>query len=312
MNTCVSSAWREWRSAMDSGRMHHAWLLTGPRGLGKGGFARTAARELVAEPGVPQPDVGVHPDIIVLAPLPENEEEAKKRDEGKPFRTKRNIAIDQIRGMQQRLITRPTLGARRAIVIDPADDMEKGAVNALLKSLEEPPIGTFFLLVTHQPGRLVATVRSRCRVLRFPPLTEGELGQVLGRERPEADTDTHAGAIAAAQGSPGAALAFVNQDLGRVHALMQRIVRDGDASGIDFTDEGVLQEGCLLANRCNETFGHHGNPGIYIGIAKQLAVGAGQRRHQELQIDIGAGPAALRRIGGLGRESGRGEKQERQ
>jgi len=229
-------AWREWRAALGSQRMHHAWILAGTRGLGKGGFARAAARALVAEAGVPQPD-GAHPDIFVLNHLPANDEEEKKRDEGKPFQTKRNITIDQVRRMQHRLTTRPTLGSRRAIIIDPADDMEKGAVNALLKSLEEPPAGTFFLLVTHRPGRLLPTVRSRCRVLRFAPVDGAEMDAILRREAPEADTGTRAAAIAAAEGSPGAALAFVGQDLAPLHTVMQRIMREGDA---DFSARGAL------------------------------------------------------------------------
>ena len=182
------AAWREWRAAMASARMHHGWILSGIKGLGKGAFARAAARELVAEPGVVQPEGEYHPDIIVLDHLPANDDEDKKRAEGKPFQTKRNITIDQIRRMQQRLTTRPTLGQRRVIIIDPADDMEKGAVNALLKSLEEPPVGTFFVLVAHRPGRLLATVRSRCLMLHFAPLPEAEVDAVLRRDVPEADS----------------------------------------------------------------------------------------------------------------------------
>jgi DNA polymerase-3 subunit delta' len=181
-------AWAEWRAAMASDRMHHAWILAGKRGIGKGAFARAAARALVAEAGMAQPDM--HPDIIVLDHLPSNDTEEAKRADGKPFTLKRNITIDQIRRMQQRLNTRPTLGSRRVIIIDPADDLEKGAVNALLKSLEEPPVGSFFLLVAHRPGRLLPTIRSRCRMLRFEPLADSEVNAILAREAPEADAAT--------------------------------------------------------------------------------------------------------------------------
>lgn len=232
-------AWREWRAAMASDRMHHAWILAGLKGIGKGAFARDAARVLVAEPGVPQPEIDAHPDIIVLDHLPANDDEEKKRAEGKPFQTKRNITIDQIRRVQQRLVTRPTLGSRRAIIIDPADDMEKGAVNALLKSLEEPPAGTFFLLVTHRPGRLLPTVRSRCRVVRFAALPAQEIDAIVRREAPQIDAATREAAVAAAEGSPGAALDFVEQDLGALHGLMRRIIREGDA---DFSARGALAE----------------------------------------------------------------------
>ena len=232
-----AEAWREWRAALDSPRMHHAWILAGPQGIGKGRFARAAAAELVAEPGVPQPSPGHHPDILVPEHPPENKEEARKREDGQAWRTKRSIPIDEIRALQHRLTTRPTLGSRRAVIIDPADDLEKNAINALLKSLEEPPAGTYFLLVAHRIGRLVPTIRSRCRVLRFAPLSDAAIDAVLAREAPQADRATRAAAIAAAQGSPGSALAFVEQDLGPVHALMQGLLGEGDD---DFARRGQL------------------------------------------------------------------------
>ncbi len=233
------AAWREWRAAQGSARMHHGWILAGIKGLGKGAFARAAARELVAEPGLPQPAGEHHPDILVLDHLPANDEEEKKRADGKPWQAKRNITVDQIRRMQQRLTTRPTLGSRRAVIVDPADDMEKGAVNALLKSLEEPPAGTYFLLVTHRPGRLLATVRSRCLTLQFAPLPDAEIDAVLRRDAPEADPAARDAAVAAARGSPGAALDFVGRGLGRLQGLMQRLVREGDG---DLALRGALAE----------------------------------------------------------------------
>jgi DNA polymerase-3 subunit delta' len=231
-------AWSEWRAALSGPRMHHGWILAGRRGIGKAGFAMQAARELVAEPGVAQPK-GDHPDIIVLSNLPANKEEEKKRDEGKPYQLKRNISVDQIREMQHRLTTRPTLGIRRAIIIDPADDMEKGASNALLKSLEEPPVGSFFLLVTHRPGRLLPTIRSRCRMLSFPQLSREQLETILAREAPEANAATRTAAIAASGGSPGVALDFVEMDLGKLHGLMCDIAERGDD---DFTLRGRMAD----------------------------------------------------------------------
>lgn len=220
--------WREWRRAMAGERMHHAWMLIGPKGTGKGEFARAAAAELVAEAGVPQPPFDHHSDILIPEHPPESKEEAKKRDDGQPYKKKRSIPVDEVRALQHRLITRPTLGSRRAVIFDPADDLEKSASNALLKSLEEPPVGTFFLLVTHRPARLLPTIRSRCRVLRFPAVGEAEMDAILSREAPEADAATRAAAIAAAQGSPGAALGFVDQDLGPLHRIMIELVNQGD------------------------------------------------------------------------------------
>ena len=232
------SAWVQWRAAMAGDRMHHAWLLAGKRGLGKTHFALAAARMLVAEAGVPQPERH-HPDILVLNHLPKDDKEERKREEGKPYEVKRNITIEQVRQMQARLTTRPTLGGRRAIIIDPADDLEKGAANALLKSLEEPPRGTCFLLVAHRPARLLPTIRSRCRTLRFAPLSDDVVARFLAESAPGADADTRAAATVAGGGSPGAALEFVEQELGAIAALMQRVVRGGDP---DFGLRGRLAE----------------------------------------------------------------------
>ena len=232
-------AWREWHSALGSARMHHAWILTGLKGLGKAQFARAAAAQLVAEPGMKQPPIEMHPDILIPEHPPENKEEVKKREDGQPYKRKRSIPIDEVRTLQRRLTTRPTLGNRRVVIIDPADDLEKNAANALLKSLEEPPEGTFFLLVTHRLGRLLPTLRSRCRVLRFTPLADDQIEAILRESAPGADAATRAAAIAAAEGSPGAALEFVAQDLGKLHQLMLRLIAEGDEH---FALRGALAE----------------------------------------------------------------------
>ncbi|QDH34851.1 DNA polymerase III subunit delta' [Porphyrobacter sp. YT40] len=218
-----AEAWRVWRDALGGERMHHGWLLAGKAGLGKRDFAMAAARELVAEPGVPQPE-GDHPDIIVLTYGPKDDKGEKAQAEGKPFDLARSIRIKQIRAMQRRLITRPTLGSRRAIIIDPADDMEKSAANALLKSLEEPPAGTFFLLVTHRPARLLPTIRSRCRTLRFPVLSDSQLAEMLHAAGLPSDPQ----AVAAAEGSFGAAVRFAEQDLAPIARVMAALIAGGD------------------------------------------------------------------------------------
>jgi len=227
-----AEAWRQWRDAMAGERMHHGWLLAGKAGLGKRDFALAAARELVAEPGVPQPQ-GDHPDIIVLTYGPKDDKAERAAADGKPYELARSIRIRQIRAMQKRLITRPTLGSRRAIIIDPADDMEKAAANALLKSLEEPPVGTFFLLVTHRPARLLPTIRSRCRTLRFPVLSDSELATLLE----EAGLPADGAAIAAAEGSFGAALRFAEQDLAPIANVIGALLEGGDP---DFARRGEL------------------------------------------------------------------------
>ena len=229
-------AWREWRAAIGQGRMHHGWILTGRKGMGKATFADAAARELLAAGGSTWSDPLNHPDILDLQPLPDGDDEERKRAEGKSFKVKRNISVDQVRALQKRLNTRPTLGEWRAVIVNAADDLERGAANALLKSLEEPPTGTMFLLVAHRIGRLQATIRSRCRVLRFPELSDAEVGGVLDAE-PGLSADARAAAMAMAGGSPGAALDFAARDLTAAFGLMRRILDSGDP---DFALRGAL------------------------------------------------------------------------
>lgn len=206
--------------------MHHAWLLTGKAGLGKTAFAMAAARELVGG----GPDAGQHPDILILTYGPRTKEDERKRDDGKPYELARSIRIGQIRDIQRRLTTRPTLGDCRAVLIDPADDLEGPAANALLKSLEEPPAGTFFLLVSHSPAKLLPTIRSRCRTLRFPTVSDEALTRFLSERAGDAGADERVAAIAAASGSPGAALAFVEMGLAKLAKTMRHIRDSGDSS----------------------------------------------------------------------------------
>ncbi len=217
-------AWTQWRRALGGERMHHAWLLAGKAGMGKMHFARAAARELVGA----APDMEHHPDIHVLTHGPKDKKAADAQAAGKPYELARNIKIDQVRAMQQRLNTRPTMGDKRAILIDPADDMEKGAANALLKSLEEPPRGTYFILISHRPARLLPTIRSRCRTLRFPVLPEPLIESLIAERAPDLDTAARDAVVEAAGGSPGAALAFIEHDLGGMAGVMLKILAEGD------------------------------------------------------------------------------------
>lgn len=279
-------AWRIWNAALASERMHHGWILAGREGLGKASFARDAAAALVAEPGVAQPPVDAHPDILTLSPLPANDDEAKKRDDGKPYQLKRNISVDQIREIQRRLTTRPTLGARRAVIIDAADQLEKGAVNALLKSLEEPPAGTFFLLVVHALGKLLPTVRSRCTVVRFQPLAPHDMVRALDAAAPEIDAATRSAALAVAGGSPGAALAFIGHDLGKVVSIYARILAQGDA---DFALRGTLS-GAIGARPDRDRLA------AAIEAARMTVVGALEQADDAMRLRLAEAHARLVRL----------------
>ncbi len=164
-------------AALGGAKLHHAWLIAGPEGVGKASFARAAATRLLARasgagalpPGLAVPEdhptaklmaAGSHPDFRVMARLPKD---AEKPDQD----LARSITIAQVRTLQPMFATAPAMGPARVVLIDAIDDLERGGANALLKNLEEPPAGTVFLLVSHAPGRLLPTIRSRCRLLRF-------------------------------------------------------------------------------------------------------------------------------------------------
>lgn len=223
-----SAAWKR-------GAVHHAWLLAGQRGVGKATFAREAATRVLAEaagpavdlPGLGTPDdhriarlveAGSHPDLRWLERLV-NE---------KTGNLARNITVDQVRGLGDLFDLTPALSPWRAAVIDSIDDLEKGAANALLKMLEEPPANTIFFLVSHSPGRLLPTIRSRCRRLDFQSLDADALTSVLAKTLPNLKEFERNRAIAAAGGSAGRAIALAQLDLVSLEDKALKILRQGD------------------------------------------------------------------------------------
>lgn len=224
-------------AAVDSGSLHHAWLLAGPEGVGKGGFAREMALRILAgaadgrsrmrgeiptnHPAAALITSGGHPDYRELARLP--------KDPDKPDQDiARSIKIEQVRALQPRLATRPSFSDRRVIVIDAIDDLERPAANALLKNLEEPPVGTVFLLVSHSPGRLLPTIRSRCRLLRFDPLPDDLVARIVRDRSRDIDAAEVDALVAAAEGSPGRALAFAGLSVAALDRDLASIAADGD------------------------------------------------------------------------------------
>ncbi|RZM18555.1 MAG: DNA polymerase III subunit delta', partial [Sphingomonas sp.] len=166
-------------------------------------------------------EAGSHPDYRVLARLPKDPE---KPDQD----LARSITIAQVRMLQPLFATTPSMSARRVVVIDAIDDLERGGANALLKNLEEPPAGTIFLLVSHAPGRLLPTIRSRCRLLRFEALGQDEVTKAIRALRPEADDEEVAALVRASDGAPGRALRYAGLDIAGIDSALAEIARDGD------------------------------------------------------------------------------------
>ncbi|MDQ1153632.1 DNA polymerase III subunit delta' [Brevundimonas sp. SORGH_AS_0993] len=215
--------------AWERGRLHHAWLLCGVEGAGKATFAYRAARRLLGAEADPERgplgarrddpvsrliSAQAHPDLLVLERLVEG---------GK---TKKSISVDQSRELPEFFSKSPSQARHRVAIIDAADDLNVNAANALLKVLEEPPERGVLFLVTHAPGRLLPTIRSRCRRLSFPIWTPERL-EALVRNRTGAEPDDAAHAAAMAGGSPGAALALASGATFEMDQLARRWV-DGD------------------------------------------------------------------------------------
>ena len=194
--------------ALARGRLHHAWLLTGPEGVGKATFAYRAARRLLGarpderfgllgsspeDPVSRQVASRSHPDLMVLE---------RESEDGK---TRKHIPVDAARRLPEFFSKAPGSAPFRIAIIDAADDMNINAANALLKTLEEPPVRGVLFLVSHAPGGLIATIRSRCRRLAFPAWDEARVTAFL-QARTGVDPESAARLARMARGAPGRAV----------------------------------------------------------------------------------------------------------
>lgn len=238
---------QDFLAAMRGDRPHHGWLFVGPEGLGKAELAVGLARRALAESsGIPVTadgwDVpvdhptarymasGAHPDFYLLNRLPKDDKLlGKPRDEWPDkVELNRSIKVDQVRALTAKFATKPSLSERRMVVIDSADDLEAGGANALLKTLEEPPSGTVFILISHAPGRLLPTIRSRCRLVRFAPLADDAMTQALRAHLPGADANEIASLVALGRGAPGLAMRRAGLGLDGLSRKISAIAQDGD------------------------------------------------------------------------------------
>ncbi|WP_439499935.1 DNA polymerase III subunit delta' [Bosea sp. (in: a-proteobacteria)] len=248
--------------ALRSERLHHAWLLGGPEGIGKASFAYRVARFMLAagDPlvraastatlAMPESDPATrrviaqsHPDLHLLR--------RTVKPDGKSVTS--NIPVDSVRRVLDRFGSSAAEGGWRICIVDSAEDMDRSSANALLKLLEEPPPRALFLIVAHAPGRALPTIRSRCRLLTFDTLDEGEVAEAsrLALERMDGAVDTSAltRASALADGSVRRALTYVDPEtLALVEAVRARL----DAlPGIDLSALLALAED--VAGRAGES-----------------------------------------------------------
>ncbi len=225
----------QFASAWATRKLHHAWLLAGPRGVGKARFAHAAARRVLADAAGPVSDdpglgtsddhpivrlveAGSHPDMRRLERLP------REKGEG----LARNITVDQVRALGELFDLSPAMSDWRVAIIDAVDELEASGANALLKMLEEPPPNCLFFLVSHAPGRLLPTIRSRCRRLDFQALGDDAMTSILEAQAPELGAAERQRVIAMAFGSAGRALALAELGLAKLEDAALAILRNGD------------------------------------------------------------------------------------
>lgn len=206
--------------AHQSGKLHHAWLISGPRGIGKATLAYRFAKFLLQVPSAEkaaahnslyiapethsfrQVAAGAHPGLLVI----------QRAVDQRNKRLKTEIAVDDARLAQDFFGQTAGAGGWRVAVVDPADELNAASANALLKLIEEPPKQSIFLIVCHQPGRLLRTIRSRCLHLPLDPLSTAETLKVL-HGLPSGAVEAEEGALTQAaelsRGSPGRAMELI-------------------------------------------------------------------------------------------------------
>lgn len=219
------AAERAFLDAYAAGRLHHAWLLAGPLGVGKATLAWRIARFLLATPedagGGLFGDAPPAPTSLDIDPAHPVARRIRAGSEGRVFalrrawddekkRLKTVITVDEVRRLAGFLHLSAADGGRRAVIVDSADELNPQAANALLKMLEEPPHGVTFLLVSHQPSRLLPTIRSRCRELRLATLGPADLSAAIAAAG--VAVEDGAGLAVLAGGSVGEAIRLANLD----------------------------------------------------------------------------------------------------
>jgi DNA polymerase-3 subunit delta' len=241
--------------AYRGGRMHHAWLFGGPLGIGKATLAYRFARFALAHPDPQAPAVHAATDLSLPAGHPAFRKVAARAhanllalerpwdDDKKRYRTE--LTVGEIRRTVSFFGSTAAEAGWRIAIVDPADDMNPSAANALLKVLEEPPARSLFLIVSHAPGRLLPTIRSRCRRLDLTPLSAKAIETAI-RSGPEGDDEDIGLAAALAEGSLRRAILLVEEDgiaTYRAFAALVSRLPDIDVGAMHAFADGIAGRG---------------------------------------------------------------------
>jgi DNA polymerase-3 subunit delta' len=211
--------------------MHHAWLVTGPEGVGKATLAYRFARRLLAgaatgpdaslalDPAHPvfrRVAAGSHADMLTI--------ELTYNDKTKRMRTQ--IAVEDVRRINAFMALTPAEGGWRVVIVDGAEELNASSANALLKILEEPPPRAILLLACAAPGRLLPTIRSRCRRLALAPLSDAPMQRLLAAYLPDLAAAERDRLVIMAEGSPGRALLLAEDEGLAIAAVVDKLLAD--------------------------------------------------------------------------------------
>ena len=210
--------------AFTSGRLPHGLLITGPHGIGKATLAYRFARFLLSQgaesgsglfaPALP-PSLALPPEHPVFRRVASSGHAdlltVERGIDPKRKRERTEIVVEDTRAIAGFLRLTPAEGGWRIVIVDTADEMNRNAANAVLKILEEPPDRSILILVSDNPGRLLPTIRSRCRRLPLRPLPDGVVTELLGRYRPDLSAADQTSLLELAEGSIGHAIELAEQ-----------------------------------------------------------------------------------------------------
>ncbi len=208
----------QFRKALASGKPHHAWLVHGPKGIGKATFAyQMAAAALGGDFNQTRRwiESRAHPDLFVLE---------RQLNDAKPRKLKAEIAVEDARNLSS-FLARTASGNWRVAIIDAVDDLNTESANAILKMVEEPPPKVLMLLISHQPGKLLLTLRSRCVRMGLVRLSETDCALIINTLPldPKPDHEEQFQAVAKSNGSPGRALAILGSAGARAFSVFSQL-----------------------------------------------------------------------------------------
>lgn len=214
--------------AFNAEKIHHAWMITGPKGIGKATLAYKMARFLLNNPPEDDQGPGLFGDVLEKAALTSLETDldsqanhlinagsnpdlmiTERTEDPKTGKMRNNILVDDVRKINQFFHKTSTDGGWRVAIVDTADEMNRNAANAILKILEEPPKNSILIILAHAPGRLLPTIKSRCRMLPLKPLKSQTVKEILQKNYPDKEENIIDGYVALSNGSPGYAISLI-------------------------------------------------------------------------------------------------------